>query len=203
MICWLVILWLIHRTLKLTRLNQIWGSPWEEQAWQTWCCHNIEFWIHLRDKRQRHQMHNNNAFPNPWELTSIFLTQNQIENNQDRKTLGFLGAIYCIERKIKLLNATFVACFDHVGSPIRCWKRASKISSMLSKRKSSLLHQSGASRIAGAREIPCMNAMDQRRKLQKMCLTYRLCATPLHAPPTQHLLAKRFTAFAPLCLPKP
>ena len=52
-------------------------------------------------------------------------------------------------------------------------------------------------------ETSCMNAMDQRRKLQKMCLTYRLCATPLHAPPTQHLLAKRFTASAPLCLPKP
>ncbi len=55
---------------------------------------------------------------------------------------------------------------------------------------------------AKSSETSCMNAMDQRRKLQKMCLTYRLCATPLHAPPTQHLLAKHFTAFAPLCLPK-
>ena len=44
----------------------------------------------------------------------------------------------------------------------------------------------------------------QRRKLEQMSLTYRICQTSLlHTSPTQDLLPERFTAFALLCLLKP
>ena len=57
---------------------------------------------------------------------------------------------------------------------------------------------------SGASQISCniMLWMLWTKEAPKMCLTYRLCVTPIHTPPTQHLLPKRFTASAQLCLPK-
>ena len=99
----------------------------------------------------------------------------------------------CNNEKIDPINAALAACFARITNPvveedvkITCRKNGNCTKAEQAK----------------SSETSCMNVVDQRRKLQKMCPTYRLCATPLHAPPTQHLLPKRFTASAPLCLPK-
>ena len=56
-----------------------------------------------------------------------------------------------------------------------------------------LLHESKASRFFCAHETPCLNAMEQRRKLQKMCLSYCLCAIVL-----AQTLFKTYPNIAPL-----
>ena len=62
-----------------------------------------------------------------------------------------------------------------------------------------LLHENGASQIVGACETPCVNAMEQRKPPKNMSYL-----PPLnHTSPMQDLLYECFTAFAPLCLPKP
>ena len=98
-----------------------------------------------------------------------------------------------------------------VGSPIWCLRRASEISSMSLKNeqwkeksrswslKLTLTVRERSKPIFGAHETLCVNNMEQRRKLQKMCLTYRLYAMlhrfmfhqrktsyPHASPPSRH-----------------
>ena len=65
-----------------------------------------------------------------------------------------------------------IACRQKMGSG----REKSKSSSLKSTNTASHI-ESGASRIFGTHETSCVNAMEQRIKLQKMCLTYHLCAT--------------------------